>query len=230
MSDKRLKIILTIVIVPFLVWGLFTLLTKQGSKIEETQEQQQEVAIEELDIEIIDLEGPKQKYINKTHGFSFEFPDEVEYQDFGKPDYADYYVFNLANKECMQFDECGTMGIYNEWLNYSINIHNLLDSEKCNQEFIDKKISYDTGLIDGEYVQVVESLKTIENENFLIKELLYTSNYESPGTFMSAYICLDNNYIYLQGVSDINIKEAEKFNPLHKEFEEIINSLELLSN
>jgi len=223
MLDKRLKILLAIVIVLLLGRGLYVLVMKEGNIVEESNEQPEEVVVAEpMDIEITDLKGPKQKYTNKTLGFSFEFPDEVEYIGNNKENY-----FSFVNKECLKSEDCGTMGIYNKWLNYNVNLYN---NGLCNQEYIDKQISHDTSTIDDVDIIDIESIKTIENKNFLIKELLYTSNYESPGTFMSSYVCLDNNnYLNIQGFSDVNIKDGGKFDSLHKEFQGIINSLELLS-
>ena len=232
MLDKRLKILLAIVIVLLLGRGLYVLVMKKGNIIEEPQEQPEEVVVSEpMDVEITDLKGPKQKYTNKTLGFSFEFPDELEYQDYGKSDYTDYYTFSLINNECLKSEDCETLGIYNKWLSYYVNFNYLNDDETCDYRHIDKEIKDLFIIMDELSFTKIKSLEMINNKDFLIKEVLYEQNYESIGTSMVSYICSkDNLFINIGGITDIYEKESEKFNPLYLEFKEVVNSLESLSN
>ncbi|MCF6276248.1 MAG: hypothetical protein L3J07_00170 [Candidatus Magasanikbacteria bacterium] len=244
MSDKKLKIILTIIIVPFLIWGLFTLLTVQNEEIEEVQEEKQEVVIEELDIEIIDLEGPKQKYINKTHGFSFEFPDEMEYipSIYVKDIEFIKNYFKLEEKKCLKKDKPNVCRIFPNGLSILLEVDSYRNN-KCNVNLLNKDITFNLNLYSSfdrnVRLQVFKTkkidnieIKTARVDEFVKRESGIEYGYH---TKLKTLFCIDDKIIkftlednYVE--NDVNINGIKnKYNLSYEYFQEIVNSLEFLN-
>ena len=231
MLDKRLKILLAIVIVLLLGRGLYVLVMKEGNIVEESNEQPEEVVVAEpMDIEITDLKGPKQKYTNKTLGFSFEFPDELEHNhEYKNNNLFDYFI---NDKECLKNTEADYCDVHPSsfyWFDFSANADTNLGGT-CNDYLIKNKIEQSLNDENKEFDIILRKDRNFNLKGLNVREVMINADYEGNGTGIYNYFCLNQNTLIMFSTGNgINMDETEKFNPLYQQYQEVLNSLELLS-
>ncbi|MCF6276249.1 MAG: hypothetical protein L3J07_00175 [Candidatus Magasanikbacteria bacterium] len=255
MLNKKYKILILLSILLFSV-GLVSFLLTKNNNIVNTDNVIKELIKQplntELEVKLVDLKGPKQKYINKTYGFSLEFLDEIELFN------NNYKINNLKesftnertclkgskNSNCNILDKIYNFRLF-YWIGFDLNMEKELE-QICNNSFIEEK----NRVYLNEYKNLNQNNKfnfkeiggKINNLNF--KGIEFNKKIIEPvggqpeirvkthrkNSDINIYLCLNKDTLLnFNGNINTYIDDTKRFNILYKQIYEVVNSLELLS-
>ena len=233
MSKKFLVIIVSSIVTLAVLSGAiyyFFLSPKPVEQIENQEQKTEELAeLPEMNIEIVDLEGPNQKYINHTLGYSLELPDELGTSFHSKESNQVFTTSFLSlTDEKISYGDPGFFSNQNRILGFDIS-NTFLSDGNCKDVLEQKRENF--------YGRIVEDQETILLNGFNVKKYnvdgAFAEETEQGWYELHAIFCPSENI--LSSIRETTFSDKNNFRntslgEFKNVFDKIVLSLKLLSN